>query len=639
MSADKHIKNYYFKYIFSKIEKDLYEKGYSIDIVKAITFVNYIKNSQNYLRDIYLISRIENLEALGKYLLFILKKAETGQINFENLTRNAEVDTDYIIPVLTSFFKSDKPALERKKWKEIKDDIEIRIEPIEEKSDSKEEYRNIEIPDDKKFKIEELDNELVTEEFIDKDIEEIEATQKLKEEDYEIKKGGYLELIKSEEEQGKKAFVLPEEESAEEKEIEIKKEGEENPESAREETEEITAEEIKQKEESVFSFDDLESKQEPEKEIIPKDKKKHKKDRQKEKKEIIKVPPPTEVTEKNIPKEEIKQKEKRVFIDQLSFIDEPVAETEKPEKGKREEELLSAAAEVQVNKEYLEYESELITRDALLNTDFEELSHLLNVPESEDRKSLIINSVIENSSFMKENSSRMSFEIITTIYGIIKLAFQSEKRKEFDINIENIEVFKNSLLLIESLIKGDNFEGYDKVIQEVEKIKSDILERKKQKENLEKIEKDKIELEKFLSTKYTDTTQREKLILLKQYILEVENIFKSLNEIKGEFQIYQALKKLSSTFVRFKEMVNISRILNIKKLAQLAEASYIFVKFLQNYRLDPYDDEVREIFKFIVYNFKLIFLDKPTKDLDVFITILNDPVQLFSKSKRKKKDE
>jgi hypothetical protein len=86
-------------------------------------------------------------------------------------------------------------------------------------------------------------------------------------------------------------------------------------------------------------------------------------------------------------------------------------------------------------------------------------------------------------------------------------------------------------------------------------------------------------------------------------------------------------------------MVNISRILNIKKLAQLAEASYIFVKFLQNYRLDPYDDEVREIFKFIVYNFKLIFLDKPTKDLDVFITILNDPVQLFSKSKRKKKDE
>jgi hypothetical protein len=85
-------------------------------------------------------------------------------------------------------------------------------------------------------------------------------------------------------------------------------------------------------------------------------------------------------------------------------------------------------------------------------------------------------------------------------------------------------------------------------------------------------------------------------------------------------------------------MVNISRILNISKLAQLSEASYIFVKFLQNYRLDPYDEDVREIFRFIIYNFKLIFLDKPTKDLALFISILNDPVKVFSKSKKKKNE-
>ena len=126
--------------------------------------------------------------------------------------------------------------------------------------------------------------------------------------------------------------------------------------------------------------------------------------------------------------------------------------------------------------------------------------------------------------------------------------------------------------------------------------------------------------------------------MLKQYILELEKIFNSLDGIKSEFQIYEALRKLSSTFVRFKEMVNISRILNIRKLAQLSEASYIFVKFLQNYRLDPYDEDVREIFKFIIFNFKLIFLDKPTKDIDAFISILNDPVQVFSKTKKKKNE-
>ena len=637
MSSEKNIKNNYFKFIFSKAEKELYDKGYPVDLSKAIKFINSLKNSQNLLRDIYLISRIENFEKLGKYLFFILKKTDTGQITFENLTRNADVDTDVIVQSIISNFKTENPALERKKWKEIKEDLDIRVEPVEEEAEEAAEnkgtYEDKIISDDKKFKIEELDNELVTEEFIDKDIEEIEVTKKLKEDEYDVKKGGYLELIKSESEEEKRAFSLPGEETEEEV---PEEQTEKTIAEVTDKKEEQIREKAELKAEAAFSFDDLEQGKEKQAEVPGKEKKKHRKEEKKEKTRLAKESAGKEIT---ATKEETKAKDKKVLADQLSFIDENGVNTISPEKGKREEELLSAAAEVQVNKEYLEYESELITRNALLNTDFEELSHILNTADTEGRKSSIIESVIENSSFMKENSSRMSFEIITTIYGIIKLAFHSAKKKDFEINTENIEVFKESLLLIESLIKGDNFEGYDIIIQEVEKIQTDIIDKKKQKENLEKIEKDKIELEKFLSTKYMDTTQREKLILLKQYILEVESLFKSLDEIKGEFQIYQALKKLSSTFVRFKEMVNISRILDIKKLAQLAEASYIFVKFLQNYRLDPYDEEVKEIFRFIVYNFKLIFLDKPTKDLDVFITILNDPVQLFSKSKRKKKNE
>ena len=88
------------------------------------------------------------------------------------------------------------------------------------------------------------------------------------------------------------------------------------------------------------------------------------------------------------------------------------------------------------------------------------------------------------------------------------------KVQEFIISKENIDVFKISIHLIESLIKGDSYEDYDKVIKETEKIKSEITEKKKEKENFEKMQKDKLELEKHLSLKYTDTTQREKLALL-----------------------------------------------------------------------------------------------------------------------------
>jgi len=49
--------------------------------------------------------------------------------------------------------------------------------------------------------------------------------------------------------------------------------------------------------------------------------------------------------------------------------------------------------------------------------------------------------------------------------------------------------------------------------------------------------------------------------------------------------------------------------------------------------MDPLDAEIKEIFKYIIYNFKLIYLDKPTKDIDVFISYLNDPIKIFADKK------
>ncbi len=645
MNFEKNITANYIKYVITKTEKDLHNSSYPIDLVKAIRFLNFIKNSHNILRDIYIATNVSNLEPLGKYMLFMMKKAETGQINFENLIPNMEKDKEFLVRILTGFFKTDKPLSGRKNWKDIREEVNLSLEEQKQK-ENEDDAGDAE----NKFKIEELDNELVTEEFIDKNIEEIEASQKLRADEKQgLKRSGYLELIKNEsEEEEKKVFNLPgqgQQEEAEDFNVifeEVQKTNEpekEKPEPPAEEPEN-----------AAFGFEDLKKGTaektdigKKEEETLPEEKTAAEEKTVEEEKTCIEKPEPKEeittteqVTEE---KEVLAETETPETTEQLSFIDLPPGESdERRDEYNVEKEELSKEAEVQVNSIYQEYESELITRNALLITDLDELSLLIPEESYEERKIALIDKIIENSSFMEKSSAEMSFEIITNIYGIIKLVFNTYKEKEYPLVKEYTETFKNSIHLIESLIKGDTFGDYDKVINETEKIKTEITEKKKEKENLEKIEKDKQELEKHLSLKYTDTTQREKLALLKQYILELEKIFSSLDEIKSEFQVYEALRKLSATFVRFKEMVNISRILNIGKLAQLSEASYIFVKFLQNYRLDPYDEDVKEIFKFIIYNFKLIFLDKPTKDLDIFISILNDPVQVFSKSKKKKNE-
>ena len=148
-------------------------------------------------------------------------------------------------------------------------------------------------------------------------------------------------------------------------------------------------------------------------------------------------------------------------------------------------------------------------------------------------------------------------------------------------------------------------------------------------------EKETDELEAYMITKQYDKSDRQKLSQIKQNILDIETVFKSLEDIKGKFQAYEALRRLSHTFAHLKELVSVANMLEMRKLSQLAEASYIFIKFIQNYRMNPFESDITEVFKYIIYNFKLIFLDKPTKDIDLLISYLNDPVKIFEKKEKK----
>jgi hypothetical protein len=597
-----YIKQEYFRFVLNSLERELRLSKYNIDEKKVFNLINYIKNSDNILLDIYTLTKIKGLDRFARYLSFVYKKASTEKINFDNLYNNFCSDRDYIKSELIAFYGMTKPGPKRVKKTEPKE------KKKEEFSTPKEELTEIK-PSKDKFKIQKHDNELVTEEFIESDINEISETPYRFSGSEGIKKN-YLELINtSKEEKGdEKVFELPDTNTKIKISGKIKKE---TPIPEKKSKKEKKRDEKQETLSSAFSLDDITGK--PEENLTDK----------KTTDIPIEIPKEPSIDIKAI---EIIEEEKPVEI---------ITQNEKqPGEEKTDDEVLTK----QINTEYTIYESELTTRNAQLDTDFDELQILITKKSKDtETKDNLYLKIIENATFMEEYSARMSFEVITNIYGIIKLAFFTATEESTDISKGYIPVFKDAIMLIESLVKGIDFSNQKKVIKGIEKIKTDIIEDKQQKESIRKIKKDKKELEKHLSQKYSDTTQIEKLILLKQYILEVENIFNSLDTIKGDYVSYEAVRRLSTTFIRFKEMVNISKILNIKKLAQLAESSYVFVKFIQNYRLNPFEAEIKEIFGYIVYNFKLIYLDKPTKELDLFISYLNDPVKIFDNIRKEKK--
>lgn len=585
-----------------------------------------LKSSNNLLKDIYIISKIKEFKNLGNYLLFILKKIETGDIKFDNLLENLNHDKKYLENEILTCFNFDKAKetkTEKPKEEKIKEDkISTEIKRILAES---------------KFKVEEIDNELVAEEFIESDV---------KEEDDFIVRGNYLELLQPGSEfEDASVFSLPTDRQEYNKEENIQ--AEENdvfslPASDKKEAE-VSQEEVF---ENQINTEELEEIKLDKEEVISENTEKQ----EKETPETIEEE--TEITEEineDMSEEIVLEERETVDLqeEQAVISEENIEEiiteekteeiiSEEKEESLTEEEISELTETVEFseaeNSVYMKYETELLSSNVLLRNNLGELGDLK--PEDEnymDRKNVLIKEIVDSSVYMEEYSKKMSFEIITGIYGVMSNTFSTYGRT---VGSEIIALFKDSINLVESLIKGEDFAGYDSVIKSLDVLKQALLDIKRIDRREEIPEESKDELDEKLLSKEYDTNERQKLAILKQNILDVENVFKSIEEIKGKYQAYEALRRLSHTFAHFKELVSIANSLDMRRMSQLAEASYIFVKFIQNYRMNPFESEVAEVFKYIIYNFKLIFLDKPTKDIDLLISYLNDPVKIFEKKEK-----
>lgn len=673
----------YFRFVISGIETETVSFRGDSEFDRKIRMIRSLKTSSNLLKDIFLISKVKKSELLATYLLFILKKIEENQITFENLIENYESDKEFLKKELVAQvkMKSEPPAEQPKIVRPLNRNFTQTLTPNE---TLQKEFLSDGEPDNNE-PVPQPEESLITESAAPEIHINIETEEEVQEEPV-MANITSLELVSHEHEEEaeteKEVFSIPENNpinnTGQERTViespaepitgetydemsdvfETSREGESEPDAKEtEDVNEAAADEVTNEE------DHKESKKE----------KFHIKEKVEKLRNLFKKPDKqkTEITPEAVPEEDIVIKpaavaeEPAIVIKQAETIQEDIEtpeqadvpqETEVPP-PQEEETAVEPPAEssepkrIQINPITEQYETVIPDEPSIHISDAEPdpeeirfMEYLQKVMQTNEilkneigQHTTNINkntvaAVYKNSLYLKEYSEEMSFEIITEIYYTISLYFDFYGKQ--DAMPETFETDKAVMLatleFVEVFINGGEYNGSETLIKDIEAIKGRIIDIKAEQERLEKLQKEKAELEKQLGEKFADTEQRKKLLTLKSNILEVESIFKSIDSINGEFQTYEAFRILSQTYSVFKSIVTQSNALEIEKMASLAESSYIFLKYIQNYRMNPFSEDIKEVLKYIIVNFKLLFLGKPTKDLDVFISYLNNPEKIFT---------
>ena len=641
----------YIKFVVAKVESGFLEYSNSREYVKVITVLNSLKMADDILKELYILSGIKKLRRLTSYLIFMLKKVEAGSITLDNFMENYVTDRNYIDSYFQTFYDLELIAPEEFIPEEI--DTKFIIEDSEEPEEAP-----VYLLAETTFKVEELDNELVTEEFRESTINE----------NYESPGDGYMKLADDLAEnsipefdsnevffddRNEDVFNFPVTGSNNNSDI-IQNTIEDNENLSGDtlftDTDETPAElpvgPIPEEQTGLFEslkenteennenladfFEKLDSEETGEETLEDNtvfietpfvDSEKETEDREDGFADFTDNIPESKILKDLIPVNE-------PDIKQETPSNDIAAETDK----EVEEKLLAIEKETTeevLNSEFLKYEKGLYEKNRLISG---LLDDLILISESKDpdleMRDAILQEIYPLIERLKEESEKLSFEIISGIYDSMKFCLDI-KFKELVVTKENIEVLKLSLAGIENLIKGDELKGFDKTIKELENIQNELNKLLADREDFEKKKYDFGEEESNLIKEFKDSSEYDAYIILREKITELEDTFQIIAGMKDKTYPFESLRKLSVTFALFREIVNIARVLEMNKVAHLAEAGYVFVKFVQNYRIDPFKDEVTEVFKYLIYSFKLIYLDKPVKDFDTFLSFLNDPVKIF----------
>ena len=581
----------YIKFVVTKVESEFIEHSNSREYIKVITVLHALKVSDNILRDIYILSGIKKLRQLSSYLIFIIKKVESGGINIDNFIENYTADKSFIRSYFQTYYDLEQITEE----KFISEEIDTKFVFDDEETDKQAPVYSLAEPD---FKVADLDNELVTEEFKESTVTE----------NYTEPMDAYMSLVDDDKESSAEGgsvfftdvsddvFNLPGgQESADigQEDKRAEESGQRTEEQA-DSAQEITGSgQIIEDGEAEMGKLTEEAATEQESEILQ---------------NLIPIAP------------EIKPEDKEEtpeITESDREVDEKLQEIEKE------------TTEAIINSDFVLYEKFLLEKNKTLFGLFDDLILIKESSEPDlEMRSSILEEILSTVEELRDYSEKMSFEVITGIYAALVYCFDL-KFKDIIVSMDNFAIFKKAVEGVEDLIAGNDLTGFDAVVSRLNSTVDDLAKLLADRENFEKKKYDFGEEEGNVIREFKDSSEYDAFIILRDKISELEETFGIIADMKDKTYPFESIRKLSVTFALFREIVNIARVLEMNKVAHLAEGGYIFVKFVQNYRIDPFKEEVTEVIKYLIYSFKLLYLDKPVKDFDKFLSFLNEPVKIF----------
>lgn len=256
-------------------------------------------------------------------------------------------------------------------------------------------------------------------------------------------------------------------------------------------------------------------------------------------------------------------------------------------------------------------------------------------------------------------SRQLSFDLIADIFLTMNIYFTKSISQPELLTDERIKLLDSSLALVNSLIKGEDYLNYDTIVDKIEDLKSEISgDREKElkpettdtEETEVSVQQELPEAEKEELSAHTAEMPEERyrpvaekpalkksqmesaLFRLKYLIKEFEKSFVSIGNLKGEYSKIEALEKISELNNALRLIAKIAAAIKNNDVLKLAEVTYVFLKYVKDYRMDMQEPEVKQIIKYIIFTFKMLLTDRKPEDFNVLVQHLNNPVKIFADS-------
>ncbi len=263
--------------------------------------------------------------------------------------------------------------------------------------------------------------------------------------------------------------------------------------------------------------------------------------------------------------------------------------------------------------------------------------------------------IIEITSELSNLSRQLAFDLIADIFLTMNLYFTKAIGSPEIITEERIKLLNSALSLVNSLIKGEDYLNYDVIVDKIEILKSEMqrpaeetVEKEGPIETRRNIPHEEEESapesggesgetadeSRYDESEYGDKQQDLESVNFKmRYLIkEFEKSFNSIGAIKGEYKRFDALDKIDELNNALRLIAKISSGVKMKDVLKLAEVSYVFLKYLKDYRMDLLDSEIQQIVKYIIFTFKMLLTDRKPEDFNVLVQYLNNPVKIFTDS-------